>query len=105
MKQATLAKYHARSLEIALPGRRHLLKENVEQAEQKSIIAQSHLSSASIATLLARKTTSVALADGVYCLHNWGSSAILRLDMIQLTRRVRRGRQHFGGDVLSIEGQ
>ena len=30
MKQATLGEFHARSLEIALPGRRHLLKENVE---------------------------------------------------------------------------
>ena len=45
-------------------------------------MAQRHLSSASIATLLCRKTTSVALADGVYCLHNRGSSAILRLNMI-----------------------
>ena len=33
MKQATLAKYHARSLEIALPGWRLLLKEKVEEAE------------------------------------------------------------------------
>ena len=72
MKEATLAKYHARSLEIALPSRRLLLKESVEEAEQKSIIAQRwwrHLSSASIDTLLSRETTSVALADGVYCLY------------------------------------
>ena len=70
MKEATLAKYHTRSLEIALPSRRLLLMENVEEAEQKSIMAQRHLSSASIATLLSRETTSVALADGVCRLHN-----------------------------------
>lgn len=78
MKHATLAKHHARSLEIAPTGRCLLLKENVEDAEQKSVMAQRHVSSASIATLLsstlpissARENTSVALADGVCCLHS-----------------------------------
>ena len=116
MKQATLAKHHARSLEIALPGRCLFecggsgakVNHGAEAPKQRlhCYTAASHLATLPpyLFPSLGKTPLSLWLMASIACTPR-ESSAILRLNLSQFARRVGRERQHYGDDVLSIEDQ